>query len=114
MRISDWSSDVCSSDLVVHGSNFMMAAMTLYLTMGRDAVVVAAKLAGHSNADPWPQAELVNFCGTLDRKYRNKYPRLTMNGRYADLLQEVITKGTITNALGTFGTFIGDLKDRGT
>src|SRR3546814_9844969 len=46
---------------VVHGSNFMMAAMTLYLTMGRDAVVVAAKLAGHSNADSWPQEELVNF-----------------------------------------------------
>src|SRR3546814_5394435 len=92
MRIRDWSSYVCSSDLViesgmdghaihgelffarpydwivagkkagdpdvvhptrgvrqlvkrvVHGSNFMMAAMTLYLTMGRDAVVVAAKL----------------------------------------------------------------------
>src|SRR3546814_8306584 len=48
---------------VVHGSDFMMAAMTLYLTMGRDAVVVAAKLAGHYNADSWPQAELVNFRG---------------------------------------------------
>src|SRR3546814_2748417 len=75
----------------------MMAAMTLYLTMGRDAVVVAAKLAGHSNADSWPQEALVNFCGTLDRKYRNKYPRLKMNGWYADLLQEVKSKGTTTN-----------------
>src|SRR3546814_15670890 len=87
----------------------MMAAMTLYLTMGRDAVVVAAKLAGHSNADSWPQEELVNFCGTLDRKYRNKYPRLKMNGWYADLLQEVKSKGTITNAFGIERTFLGEI-----
>src|SRR3546814_17822800 len=82
--------------------------------MGRDAVVVAAKLAGHSHADSWPQEELVNFCGTLDRKYRNKYPRLKMNGWYADLLQEVKSKGTITNAFGIERTFLGDPKDSGT
>lgn len=99
---------------VVHGSNFMMAAMTLFLTMGRDAVVAAAKLAGNHDADSWPQEQLVLFCGTLDRKYRNKYPRLKMNGWYADLLQEVKAKGTVTNAFGIERTFLGDPNDNGT
>src|SRR3546814_6897577 len=84
---------------VVHGSNFMMAAMTLYLTMGRDAVVVAVKLAGHSTADSWPQEELVNFCGNPDCKYQTKYLRHKMTDWYADLLQEVKSKGTLKNAL---------------
>lgn len=102
------------SKRVVHGANFMMAALTLFLTMGRDAVVAAAKLAGHGDADIWPQEKLVLFCGSLDKKYRNKYPRLKMNGWYADLLREVKTRGTITNAFGIERTFLGDPNDNGT
>src|SRR3546814_13833923 len=37
-----------------------------------------------------------------------------MNGLYADLLQEVKSKGTITNAFGIERTFLGDPKDSGT
>src|SRR3546814_5806115 len=37
-----------------------------------------------------------------------------MNGWYADLLQEVKSKGTITNAFGIERTFLGDPKDSGT
>lgn len=102
------------SKRVVHGANFMMAAMTLYLTMGKEAVVAAAKLAGNHDADKWPQDMLVNFCSTLDKKYRNKYPRLQMKGWYKDLLDEVTQTGTVTNAFGIERTFLGDPKEHGT
>src|SRR3546814_12485915 len=130
MRISDWSSDVCSSDLrpydwivagkkagdpdvvhptrgvrqivkrVVHGSNFMMEAMTLYLTMDRDALVVAAKPTGHSNANSCPQEKLVNFCGTLDLKYGLNIARLQMNGQKHDYLTAARSIRTKKNHYG--------------
>lgn len=102
------------SKRVVHGSNFMMAAMTLFFTMGREAVVAAAEFAGYGDASRWPQDKLVLFCGELDRKYRNKYPRLKMNGWYADLTLELQKTGTLTNAYGIQRTFLGDPKDSGT
>lgn len=102
------------SKRVVHGSNFMMAALTLFFTMGREAVVAAAEYAGHADASRWPQEQLVMFCGELDRKYRNKYPRLKMNGWYKDLTLELSKTGTLTNAFGITRTFLGDPKDSGT
>lgn len=102
------------SKRVVHGSNFMMAALTLFFTMGREAVVAAAEFAGHADANRWPQEKLVLFCGELDRKYRNKYPRLKMNGWYKDLTLELQKTGTLTNAFGITRTFLGDPKDSGT
>lgn len=102
------------SKRVVHGSNFMMAAMTLFFTMGREAVVAAAEFAGFADASRWPQEKLVLFCGELDRKYRNKYPRLKMNGWYKDLTLELQKTGTLTNAFGITRTFLGDPKDSGT
>lgn len=102
------------SKRVVHGSNFMMAAMTLFFTMGREAVVAAAEFAGFGDASRWPQEKLVLFCGELDKKYRNKYPRLKMNGWYKDLTLELQKTGTLTNAFGITRTFLGDPKDSGT
>lgn len=103
------------SKRIVHGSNFLMAALTLYLSqMGRDATVYAAKLLGFPDADSWPQDRLVNICKYLEGQYRKRYPRLTRKEWYAELLRDIKTKGTLTNAFGIERRFLGDPNDSGT
>ncbi|MFK5282235.1 hypothetical protein ACI3PL_22005, partial [Lacticaseibacillus paracasei] len=51
------------SKRIVHGTNFQMAAMTLYVTMGREAVVAAAELLDFPDAGMWDQDRLVALCG---------------------------------------------------
>lgn len=102
------------SKRVVHGTNFQMAAMTLYTTMGREAVITAAKLLGHHNADSWPQENLVHLCGELMMKYRKRYKRLNRREWYAEIAKDLRTRGTITNAFGITRRFLGDPADNGT
>jgi hypothetical protein len=102
------------SKRVVHGTNFQMAALTLYMTMGRDAVVAAGVLLGHNNAANWNQDELVKLCGRLMLVYRGRYPRLTRNGWYKELANELITRSKLTNAFGITRRFMGDPTDNGT
>lgn len=102
------------SKRIVHGTNFQMAALTLYITMGREAVVAAAKLLGFSEAESWDQARLVQLCGNLMGRYRKKYKRLTTSEYYAEIAKELSTNGKLTTAFGLSRTFLGDPKDNGT
>lgn len=102
------------SKRIVHGTNFVMAAMTLFMTMGREAVEAAAKLMGESNPELWDQARLVLVCEQLMHKYRKRYKRLTHKAWYAELMQEIRATGGITNAYGMYRKFMGDPKDDGT
>lgn len=99
---------------VVHGTNFQMAAMTLYTTMGRDSVVAAAILLGHKDANSWSQEKLVHLCGSLMLKYRKKYKRLSRKEWYGDIARALKTTGTLTNAFGVTRRFLGDADDNGT
>lgn len=101
------------SKRVVHGTNFQMAAMTLYVTMGRESVVAAAELLGFGDAGSWQQERLVQLCGQLMVKYRRKYKRLNTKEWYLDILKELRT-GYVTNAFGIRRTFLGDPEDNGT
>src|SRR3546814_3086506 len=63
MRISDWSSDVCSSDLVIMGLSLVSYAVNLFIfsmgriTLGAPPVIKTDWLADPSEyADPLPQA----------------------------------------------------------
>lgn len=102
------------SKRIVHGTNFQMAAMTLYMTMGRDAVVAAMILLGHSDAHKWKLEQLVNGCQQLMNAYRKKYPRFTAKEYYKDIAEALRTKGKLTNAFGVTRSFLGDWKDSGT
>lgn len=99
---------------VVHGTNFQMAPLTLFMTMGREAVVGAAKLLGFEDADSFSQDRLVNVCGYLMSAYRKKYPRLTKKEWYADIAKQLKSTGIITNAFGIQRRFLGDPEDNGT
>jgi len=99
---------------VVHGSNFQMAAMTLYITTGREAIVAAAELLGFKDAEGWSQDRLVHFCGGLMLVYRKKYKRFTPKEFYAEIAAMLKNSGRIVNAFGLTRTFLGSHADNGT
>lgn len=99
---------------IVHGTNFQMAAITLYMTMGRDSVVAAMQLMGFHDAARWSQDQLVSGCNMLMTAYRKKYPRLTPREYYKEIADMLRDKGMITNAFGVTRRFHGDPNDSGT
>lgn len=102
------------SKRIVHGTNFQMAAITLFMTMGKEAVVAAMTLIGHKDAGSWSQDQLINGCQQLMNAYRRKYPRLTPKEWYKEIADQLRTKGTLTNAFGITRRFMGDPNDNGT
>lgn len=100
-----------------HGCNYLMAAMTLLMTTGRDAIVAAAKEVGHADAGYWSQDRLVAFCLTREELYRDYYTRFQRTGPdswYSELRDEVLRTGGYTTAFGYFQRFIGDPWDDST
>ena len=99
---------------IVHGTNFQMAAMTLYVTMGREAVVEAARLLGNPDAYLLTQEQLINVCARLMGAYRKKYKRLNTKEYYADIAAMLKKDRAITNCYGITRQFLGDWSDNGT
>lgn len=102
------------SKKIVHGTNFQMAAFTLYVQMGRESVVAAAELLGHKDADSWPQEKLVHLCGQLMASYRRKYRRLSAKEYYKEIADQLKTTGILTNCFGVSRRFLGNPADSGT
>lgn len=102
------------SKRVVHGTNFQMAATTLFTTMGRESVVAAAQLLGFHDAERWSQEKLILLCGQFMAKYRKKYKRLNRKEWYKDIADMLKKTGTLTNAFGVTRRFLGDPTDNGT
>lgn len=97
-----------------HGCNYLMAALTLLMTAGRDAIVAAAKEAGYPDAGIWTQDALVDFCESRERLYRNYYTRFRRSGIdswYSELQDEARTTHGFTTAFGYFQRFLGDPDD---
>lgn len=102
------------SKRVVHGTNFLMAATTLYTTMGREAVTVAAILMGNPGAEHWPQEKLMAICHQMINTYRRRYKRLTQKEWYGEINRILKKEGVLTNAFGISRRFLGDPTDNGT
>lgn len=103
-----------NSKRIVHGSNFQMAGMTLYVTMGREAVVAAAETLGYKDAETWTQEQLVALCDKFMGKYRKRYKRLTRNEYYKEIANALKKSGSLTNAFGITRNFLGDTEDNAT
>src|SRR3546814_988040 len=54
MRISDWSSDVCSSDLLGHHKREMTLRATTFLCLAILTLPAAARAAASSQDPDWP------------------------------------------------------------
>jgi hypothetical protein len=102
------------SKRVVHGANFQMTGPTLYMTMGRDAIVAAAIIMGHKDAASWPEQKCYQFADSMLRSFRTLYPRLSRKGWYGEIAHRLINEGFITNAFGYTRKFLGDPRDSGT
>lgn len=102
------------SKKIVHGTNFQMAAFTLYVQMGRESVVAAANLLGHPDADSWNQEKLVHLCGQLMLSYRRKYRRLSAKEYYKEIADQLKATGILANCFGVTRRFLGDPADNGT
>ena len=103
-----------NSKRIVHGTNFQMAAFTLYVTMGREAVVASAETLGFHDAAFWPEEKLVALCGKFMARYREKYKRLTPKEWYKEIADTLRREGKLTNAYGFTRTFLGDPNEAGT
>lgn len=97
-----------------HGCNYLMAAMTLLMTAGRDAIVGAAKELGYADAGFWNQERLVEFCLSRETLYRKHYTRFARSGPsswYTDLKTEFVASGGFTTAFNYYQRFLGDHND---
>ena len=103
---------------IVHGCNFRMAAFTLFMTMGREAVVntarvfmqlKVAKFVGRkSEPNLWTQKELIDICEYLIREYFIMYPGVEK--WFDSSVKEAIENGNkITGAFGYTRLFLGDV-----
>ena len=57
----------------VYGANYLMAGYTLFITMGQDAVVAAAKHLGYDDAGSWTHKQLTYLCTKLIESYFEMY-----------------------------------------
>ena len=90
-----------------------MMAWTLYVTMGREAVVSAAKTLGYSDAHTWTDRQLVQLCDKFLIQFRTKmYPRLPEY--YKEIEAAVRKVPAITNCYGMTRTVFGDPNDNKT
>lgn len=93
---------------VVYGCNYFMQGYTLFVTMGIQSVVTAAKFLGHKDAHKWTAPQYAKFCDTLIQSYYDLYPGIQSN-----ILQEAaLAKQRGNKARCAFGytrMFFGDL-----
>lgn len=100
---------------LAHGCNYLMAAMTLLNTAGRDALVAAAKEWGHDSPEAWPQSRFIEFCEFLEARYRDHYIRFKRAGRtswYEELAMEHRDTGGFLSPFGYFQRFLGGADDQ--
>lgn len=97
------------SKRIVHGANFQMHHETLYVLMGRDAVVAAAVSLGYKNAHTWSDTQLLDICKRFLKEFRALYPRLTANAWYKEIREALVANGgRQTDAYGCTRLFLGD------
>lgn len=100
---------------LAHGSNYLMAALTLLMTAGREALVAAAMQMGYEDAGSWTQTKLVELCEYLESVYRNHYTRFKRSGDgswYMELSEEVAQTGGYTTPFNYYQRFLGDPHDQ--
>ncbi len=95
---------------VVYGANYLMAAFTLFLTMGKPAVTAAAKQLGYTDASNWNQSQLIHFCQRmLDFYFGKMYPTL-MPWLQEEIQRAVRNGNKAVCAFGRTRTFFGNLE----
>lgn len=95
---------------ITHGANFRMQGFTLYIQMGHDETVAAAKFLGFQDAHLWSLKQIIQFCDQLLQQFHVLYPRLPewFSESVVDVLKN---NNKAVNAFGYTRRFIGDLAE---
>lgn len=95
---------------IVYGANYMMAARTLFMQMGKTSVVAAAHALGYADAHTWTHKKLIYLCDKFLESYFVLYPALQ---EWLDSEIELAKqKGNMATCCGGFTRmFFGDLSD---
>ena len=96
---------------ICYGANYLMTGYTLYVTMGREAVIESAKAIGFKEAEKFTEKQLVKICDYFLGLYFKMYPELKKN--LDKMLRAVAANGNkATCAFGKtrifFGNVLGD------
>jgi len=95
---------------ISYGANYLMAGFTLYVTMGHDSVVAAAKALGYTQASQWTQGSLIDFCDEMLTRYWLQYNEAKEN--LYRLIEQAIEDGNLYECpFGLTRKFFGDLND---
>lgn len=91
------------------GANYLMGAYTLFITMGYESVVAAAKSLGFINADNWELNKLVKLCQVFLNTYFTKlYPGL-LEWTNEEAIKTKMRGNKATCYGGYTRTFFGDV-----
>jgi len=63
---------------ITHGAAYQMRGFTLYMQMGKKAVIAAATALGHKDTHTWTERQIVNFCQFLLDGFLKLYPELVV------------------------------------
>src|SRR3546814_14503111 len=112
MRISDWSSDVCSSDLRIEQATLegviQARASATQVKLSTDDLEDPAKVQAFQQAQGNVSSALGRLLVTVER-----YPDLKSQGRFADLMTQLEgTENRIKVSNQAYNTAVQDNKDR--
>lgn len=99
---------------IVYGLNYLMGPATLFTTMGKKAVIAAAKALGHRGAHTWSDAKLISLCAQFAVDYAALYPWLNTSLQTALEQAQKHDANKYTVAFGRTRKFLGDLTDKAT
>lgn len=104
------------SKKVGHGSNYLMANYTMLMTSTVPTIIAAARADGHPDSYKWSLRQLAEYCGVLENRYRNGYPRLRRGGSdswYHEISAQ-LRLGYLDSIYGFRFHTLGDPKDEAT
>jgi len=83
---------------VTHGSNYGMQYKTMYINVGKPAVVAAAAAMGIPNASRLNRTELEEICARMQVRYNSRYP-VTAQWRVR-IVDEIYASGGLVQCYG--------------
>jgi len=107
---------------ITYGANYLMTAYTLFITMGRDAAIGAAKSLGYDDAASWDVKQFTYLCQKFLDAYFQFYPGIldwlfgehdTDGNQITESeIDRTIARGNLaTAAFGNTMLFFGDLRN---
>lgn len=94
----------------VHGGNYDMAGWTLYMRIGKQAAIAAAKAFGYKDCHTWSDKQFAEFMQSVLNSLWKLYPRVP-DWKKEEVERAILAGNRVTNCFGRTRLMIGDLKN---